>query len=36
MNDPSLADWGPPIVFLIVAGVAGLGLGILFTRMRER
>ena len=36
MNDPSFADWGPPILFLIVAGAAGIGLGILFTRMRER
>ena len=36
MNDPSLADWGPPIFFLIVAGAAGLGWGILLTRLRER
>ena len=33
MNDPSLADRGPQIVFLVVAG---LGPGILFTRVRER
>ncbi len=36
MNDPSLADWGPPIVFLIVAGAAGIGLGIVLNRLRER
>lgn len=36
MNDPSLADWGPPIFFLVVAGVAGLGLGIVLSRLRER
>ena len=36
MNDPGLADRRPPLVFLVVAGVAGLGPGILFTRMRER
>ena len=36
MNDPRLADWGPPIFFLIVAGAAGLGLGIVLSRLRER
>ena len=36
MNDPSLDDWGPPIFFLIVAGAAGLGLGIVLSRLRER
>ena len=36
MNDPSLADWGPPFFFLIVAGAAGLGLGIVLSRLRDR
>ena len=36
MPDPSFSEWLPPIIFLIVAAVAGLGLGALLTRMRER
>ena len=34
--DPSFSEWAPAIIFLVVAAVAGLGLGMLLTRMRER
>ena len=34
--DPSLGEWLPPMIFLGVAAAAGLGLGILLNKMRER